>query len=872
MRRTRAERSGEAVRLAAKNRIPCEDANEEGPRWPDAGPEKNRKKSPLIVGRVIDSHRRNADERDTGPKIDMHRNRREAKREISESWAVGRYFLLVCIFAVSLGISGAASAATDPDYIAGNIALALTDLGLIESERASGEVPPDFAADREKARRTTLRDAYADADNTSQARVVRQWGQRRAAAVLSATRQSGFLQGFPDPKTVTDDTRVANKGEPELVIQARTFARFDMLTNILEHNSGTVWEQNMPPGSARLMQLYELHRDDILDRVRPTLERDGCSLWSDLWGTCRHKIFWGIVRAETFEILIAEALAEKYLPVENRAAFVDASGPAFSRSAEAVRRAALPKADPFGGNAAAFILIPIVLIIGAIIYFIPRKKQPPPPPTSTNYGSAEFKKQEPVVDPLIPMTGVFLGKQSRPGQGGARGFPLFTEPNSHTLVLAPTRTGKGTRIIVPTLLRYIGSAVVIDPKGENAAITARARTGWRNKVYILNPWGVLGSVFLKQGLTMASFNPLDVVRANDPRAVGVAHALAEAVCKRSGDPKNSYWEGNAAAILTAVILWLADEPGEKLTLARVREIITLPLSDLIKQYFLRMAASSAFEGAIRESIGPFIGMAGNDMGAILRTLNEATRFMSDPQLKNATAKSDFDIRSMANETVTLYLVIPPDMMATQATWLRLVLSAVTSTFRQSPDARATRCMMLIDELPALGHIPDLETDLATMAGYGLDYVLIVQDLGQLRKHYGKEGGNSILTNCAWKWFSNIRDYDTAKYVSDALGDMTVATSSKSESSNESGTSSSTSYGEIGRKLMTPDELMKEGRDLAIVFGPTGRPWYLEPLDYWRIEQEFAWLKDTTMSLYLREPLVWMPNPYHVGKQTAPPGL
>jgi type IV secretion system protein VirD4 len=187
--------------------------------------------------------------------------------------------------------------------------------------------------------------------------------------------------------------------------------------------------------------------------------------------------------------------------------------------------------------------------------------------------------------PYHVFRGVFLGKSSNPDMNGKPlgswpGAPVCSSPEAHTLIVARTRTGKGTRVIVPTLLRYTGSCLVIDPKGENAAITARVRYGMIDKeVHILNPWGELAQTFKDMGFTPATYNPLDVLDRNDPNAVAVAQGLAAAVCPSSPGDKDRYWQGSAANVLTAVLLWITDQPGETKTLARAREIVSLSRKD-----------------------------------------------------------------------------------------------------------------------------------------------------------------------------------------------------------------------------------------------------------------------------------------------------
>lgn len=531
-----------------------------------------------------------------------------------------------------------------------------------------------------------------------------------------------------------------------------------------------------------------------------------------------------------------------------------------------------PQGNPFI-NWITFLatIFTLVFVFGGlyVLYRMVVKYYTPPadqsPPLSDNYGTAAF------FDPIgtIPtptwvQRGIFLGKSSSPAfdqiplpqQPGA---PVCTTPENHTLIVARTRTGKGTRVIIPTLLRYGGSMIVIDPKGENAAITARPRlfAQLAEKVHILNPWDELGDVYRKAGLATATFNPLDVLDRNDPNAVAVAQSLAAAVCPVTSE-KDRYWQGSAANVFAAVLLWITDQPGETKTLARAREIVSLSRKRFTDEFLTAMAASSAFGGAIKEMVSPYLDLAQETYSGIMSNLSEGTKFLSDPQVKAATAASTFAMTDLIHQRVTVYLVIPPDRIDTQRTWLRLILTAASHTFKRAPlNIRRHRAMLLMDEFPALGKIEDMPRDIATMSGYGLDYMLAVQGIDQIKDLYGQAAG-TILSNCAYKWFCNVNDLESAKYLSDTLGKKTVRTIGKSENEDRA----STTYGETGRALLTPDEVLTLGRDIAIATHPHGRAHYLRPIDYWNLQAAFSHLAQSSPEAYWQPPLVYDPNPYY----------
>lgn len=775
-----------------------------------------------------------------------------------------------------------ASHAQDRAQITRVITYSLTNIALIERERARPDVPDDFAEEQLALARQRLAENYALADRSGQGRAIRQEAGRIADRTIGATPRTDYLRSYPDPQRVRADLSTSSAGVSDVTLAGRQAGRMAMLASSLEGLQGNTGENRWPADVTQRFRLYWLHFYDIRARMEPTFT-DTCASWQ----------FWCRTRAQEFNsergvyqhsLAQAQEAAALYFPESFRERFVDSTGVGGSRAEHEQyqaqlreQREAAERAQEVGEIGVSFTaLLPIIgaILVMLILFsmmFTRNNQGGGRPPLTDNHGSAAWGAMNLDVHPLEPLFGVFLGKYAWPhhADGQVKTAPVFTKPEAHTLIMAPTRTGKGTNIIVPTLLRYDGSMLVIDPKGENAAIAGRQRAALPgHKVHVLNPWGVLDDELAKRGLPTSRYNPLDAIRRGDPDAASIAHTMAESICARSGDPRNAYWEGSATAILTAVLLWLADNDSdrERKTLARVRQIVTLPHDRLEKEYFIPMAASTAYGGAIAENIGPFMSSGDSrDMPSILRTLAEATRFISDERLKEATsAASDFDLRTFPHRSETVFLVIPPDRMKAQATWLRLMLAAFAHAFRTAKPRGQIRGMMLIDELPALGKIPDLPTDLATMSGYGLDYTLIVQDIGQLKATYGEES-RTILANCGWKWLCNVRDYETAKYVSDTLGQRTVGTATVNEGvSGQGEATSGKAYGEMGRSLLTPDEVMQLGRDKAIVLPPAGRPFQVWGVGYWAIRDEFLPYREGAMQLYYSHPLVIDPNPYRQG--------
>lgn len=484
-------------------------------------------------------------------------------------------------------------------------------------------------------------------------------------------------------------------------------------------------------------------------------------------------------------------------------------------------------------------------------------QEPPPPekelpPLSDNYGVADFAPQQGLGANSLS-NGIFFGKSSSPALKNSSlsqnpGGPVCSEPARHTLIVASTRSGKGTRLVIPTLLRNLSSScIVIDPKGELAAVTARARSR-RQHIQIINPWGELKSTFEALGFSPATYNPLDMLDPNDPNAVSHAQEFAKTICPVA-EGKDDYWVGSAGDLLTAVLLYLAYQPGEEKTLARARQITSLDRTSLSK-LIAKMCAIEAHNGAIRQYAQQYVDMAQETYSGITSSLNRKLAFATDTQFQRATARSTFSMRDLTgfgkDRPTTIYIVAPTRKLKTQMVWLRMLIQSAIAAFTEHPGERQYRCLFILDEFTNLGMIEDMPNDITFAAGHGIDFMLIIQGLSQLKATYGHHDG-AIIGNCAFKYFCNIDDLETAKYLSEALGQRTVRTIGKSETTGHNigakgggeREGEGTVYGEMGKHLLAPNEAMLLGPDVAILFAPKSAPHYLRPVDYWRLPEAFS---------------------------------
>ena len=398
---------------------------------------------------------------------------------------------------------------------------------------------------------------------------------------------------------------------------------------------------------------------------------------------------------------------------------------------------------------------------------------------------------------------------------------------AHLLTIAPTRTGKGVGTIIPNLLDYPGPVVCIDPKGENARITAhyRARFG---PVHVLDPFGVTRMVG-------AAFNPLDRI---DPAGLDLADdcmTLADAlVYDAPGEAGEAHWNEEAKALIAGLILHIVtSEPAGTRTLATLRDRLTLAPQAFAAQ----LEAMQAQGGLAARAANRHLGKSDREAAGVLSAAQRHTHFLDSPRMSAVLGRSDFTFADVKARPTTVYLVLPPDRLATYARWLRLMLAQGLTDLARAPASTAKPVLFLLDEFAALGRLEPVERAMGLMAGYGIQLWPILQDVHQLRALYDRRAG-TFLSNAGVLQVFGVNDHDSAKLVSDLLGQETVVfeTMSRAIDSDETGISFGSQH--VGRPLLTPDEVRTLREDLQLLFLAGQRPIVAAKLKYFA-DREFA---------------------------------
>lgn len=446
------------------------------------------------------------------------------------------------------------------------------------------------------------------------------------------------------------------------------------------------------------------------------------------------------------------------------------------------------------------------------------------PSEDDTHGTARFATEGEIVPLARSRHGLLIGRS-------LDGKKLLSyDGPSHLLTIAPTRTGKGVGTVIPNLLMAERSVICIDPKGENALITGRARSRF-GPVDVLDPFAVTG-------VPSSAFNPLDLL---DPASLDVAEdaaTLADAlVYDPPGESGEAHWNEEAKALIAGILLHVvANEAPERRNLITLREHLTAA-PNAFEVLLAEMQASSAAGGLVARAANRHLGKSDREATGVLSSAQRHTHFLDSPRMARALEASDFKFSDLRSGIGTVFLVLPPDRIATYARWLRLMVTqSLQACVRAQAEARAS-VVYLLDEFASLGYLPALERAMGLMAGYGVQLWPILQDIHQLRATYGDRAG-TFLSNAGVFQVFGVNDQDCARLVSDLLGSETVvfSTASHALDSDKSGLSYAAHH--TARPLLTPDEVRNLAPELELLFLSGQRPILARKLRYFT-DREFA---------------------------------
>tara|TARA_R110000796_G_scaffold118296_8_gene231810 strand:+ start:8106 stop:10028 length:1923 start_codon:yes stop_codon:yes gene_type:complete len=462
----------------------------------------------------------------------------------------------------------------------------------------------------------------------------------------------------------------------------------------------------------------------------------------------------------------------------------------------------------------------IVMAIIASLWRARREKH------ATTYGSARWSSVRDVRrSGLLGASGVVLGR--------FKGRYLRHAGAEHVMAFAPTRSGKGVGLVIPTLLSWTGNAIIHDIKGENWALTSKWRSDFSRCVR-----------FDPTDLSSSRFNPLLEVRLG-AHEVRDAQNVADILVDPDGSlERRSHWDKTAHSLLVGAILHVLYAEDDK-SLAGVATLLSDParpiddtLERMLEANHLGSRDRPLTHPVVAEAARELLNKSENEKSSVVSTAISFLGLYRDPVVQRATSGSDWQIEDLFRGELpaSLYLVVPPSDLSRTKPLMRLILNQIARRLcEELPDGQDRRqTLLMLDEFPALGRLDFFESSLAFMAGYGIRAFLIAQSLNQVEKAYGQN--NSILDNCHVRIAFATNDERTAKRISDMLGTTTEQRNQKNYTGHRLAPWLShvmVSQQETQRPLLTLGEVMQMPADDALIFLASHPPIRAKKLRYYQ---------------------------------------
>jgi type IV secretion system protein VirD4 len=425
---------------------------------------------------------------------------------------------------------------------------------------------------------------------------------------------------------------------------------------------------------------------------------------------------------------------------------------------------------------------------------------------------------------LLAEEGLILGKLN--GK-----FLMMNEPKFIMLV-APTRSGKGVGTIIPNLLNWNQSVIVVDIKGENFDVTSGFRARHGQEVYKFAPFD--------ENFETHCSNPLSYV-SRDPRfVVGELQSVGYMLYpKKDGD--GAFWNDAARNLFVAVSLYCL-ESGFPLTIGEV--LRRSSGNGRPKEFWQGVvdsgisASGQALSKHCLDALSQFVSNSDNTLTSILSTFTAPLGAFTNPAVDAATSRDDFDLRDIRRRKMSIYVVIPPNRLAEASLLINLFFSIAidqnTKTLPEKDPSLKYLALLLLDEFPALGRVDKYVKSIGYIAGYGLRSMMIAQSMSQLkdRELYGEEGARTLSTNHMVQIVYAPREQQDAQEYSEILGYYGLNSTSKGISRGRGSVTNSENVSEQKRALLLPQELREIGPHSVIVLADNCKPIFGDKITYY----------------------------------------
>ena len=418
------------------------------------------------------------------------------------------------------------------------------------------------------------------------------------------------------------------------------------------------------------------------------------------------------------------------------------------------------------------------------------------------HGAARFARESEVKrHGFRSSVGIVLGRKG--------GRFLTFGGSEHVIVEAPTRSGKGTGIVIPNLLTWQGSVVVLDVKRENYDASAGFRAHYGQDVYLFNPTD-------REGRT-ARYNPLAYINRDDPDDVIIELQKIATMLFVAPDHGEAFWANGARTGFAGVGAWLADTSDEPLTMGAIYRHLT---EGDARSFFRKELADPKLNLSVgcRTALADFAGGSDNSFADVKKTITNVLGLWLNPLVDSATAASDFDLRDLRKRPMSIYLGVSPDELDRIAPLYNLLLQQLIDlNVRELPNGTTPiPVLVILDEFARLGRASVIASAFSYVAGYGIRLLPVIQSRSQLRGVYGEHVADEIVANCGVEVAFTPKELRVANDLSERIGYVGQESVTKSLTINGLLANRSKSMSEQRRALMLPQELMQFSAEKLIL--------------------------------------------------------
>ncbi|WP_295863874.1 type IV secretory system conjugative DNA transfer family protein [uncultured Xanthomonas sp.] len=399
--------------------------------------------------------------------------------------------------------------------------------------------------------------------------------------------------------------------------------------------------------------------------------------------------------------------------------------------------------------------------------------------------------------------------------GKFRGKLVRLSGQQFVILAAPTRSGKGVGVVIPNLLEYQESVVVLDIKQENFDLTSGWRASQGQEVFLFNPFA--------EDRRTHRWNPLSYVSDDPAFRVSDLMSIA-AMLYPDGSDDQKFWVSQARNAFMAFSLYLFENWDDERnigfpgglgtpTLGAIYRLSSGDGTDL-KKYLKSLSERRFLSGNAKSAFSNLLSQADETFASIMGTLKEPLNAWINPVLDAATSDNDFLLTDLRKKKMTIYIGIQPNKLAESRLIINLFFSQIinlnTKELPKSNPALKYQCLLLMDEFTAIGKVDIIASAVSYMAGYNVRLLPIIQSMAQLDATYGKDISRTIITNHALQILYAPREQQDANDYSEMLGYTTFRKKNVTR-----GKDVTRSVSEEKRALMLPQELKAMGNDQEV---------------------------------------------------------